>query len=116
MVPQRMTADVLPHGLPSLSTLLCLTFVILFGVSGAAQDEIAADTIVTAPQVTPVTALIVEDHKYDDGDRAHLNWKLSSDDSVGGSLIGYQVYRIAGQAEPEQIADLLPGVMPHPTG
>jgi hypothetical protein len=60
--------------------------------------------------VAPVTSLIAEDLKYDDGENLVLTWVPSIDDQPGvGSVTGYKVYRITNGGEPVAIADLLPG-------
>lgn len=60
--------------------------------------------------VAPVTSLIAADHKYDDGEIIELSWVPSIDDQlVDGKVIGYKVYRIEDDGEPEMIAELAPG-------
>jgi hypothetical protein len=59
--------------------------------------------------VAPVTSVIAVDHKYDDGTQINLSWVPSIDDQlVGGKVVGYKVYRIEDEQEPELIAELPP--------
>lgn len=122
-LPQT-TADVRPHRLLSLPTtrwslpitrlIFILSLTVLFSGSGVAQDEpvVAIDSATTdITPVAPATSLAVEDYKYDDGERLILTWSLSADDKpVGGTVTGYHLYQIAENAEPEKIAELMPGV------
>lgn len=58
----------------------------------------------------PVTSLIAEDYRYDDGENLVLTWVPSIDDRPGGgNVTGYQVYRITNGGLPVKAADLLPG-------
>lgn len=60
--------------------------------------------------VEPVTSLIAADHKYDDGGMIDLSWVPSIDDQlVASRVIGYKVYRIEDEGEPEMISELAPG-------
>lgn len=60
--------------------------------------------------VAPVTSLIAADHKYDDGEMIELSWVPSIDDQlVDGKVIGYKVYRIEDDGEPQMITELAPG-------
>jgi hypothetical protein len=75
-----------------------------------AQDEAdAVDTTVAAPAVAPVTSLIAQDFKYDDGDKLVLTWVPSIDDvPVTGRITAYEIYQICNNGEPQRIAELLP--------
>jgi hypothetical protein len=82
--------------------LFYLAMVLLsFAVDGAAE----------APNsLEPVTALIVEDFKYDDGENLNLTWVPSIDDQPSiARVTGYQVFQITNDSTPVKIADLLPG-------
>lgn len=60
--------------------------------------------------VAPVTSLIAADHKYDDGKMIELSWVPSIDDQlVDGKVIGYKVYRLEDDGEPQMITELAPG-------
>ena len=79
---------------------LCLVLLSL-AVDAAAEDP---------DPVEPVTALLVEDFKYDDGEIVNLTWVPSIDDQPSiGRVTGYQVYQISGDSTPVKIADLIPG-------
>ncbi len=93
-----------------LPILTLFILIISFSLS-AAQDELAepADTTAVA-SVEPATCLIVEDYRYDDGEKLVLTWVPSVDDQpVAGLVTGYEVYRITNDGEPERIAQLLTG-------
>ncbi len=60
--------------------------------------------------MAPVTSLIAADHKYDDGEMIELSWVPSIDDQlVDGKVIGYKVYRLEDDGEPQMITELAPG-------
>ncbi len=111
MSPRRSTAGGKPPGLCTLLFSLYLVFsLLLINASTLAQDESEViDTTAITPSVAPVTSLLAEDFKYDDGDKINLSWVPSIDDvPVTGSVTAYQVYEIAGGGEPRRIAELLP--------
>ncbi len=57
----------------------------------------------------PITSLVAEDHKYDNGDQIDLTWVPSIDDKIfKGTVTGYEVYRIDNGGEPNVIARLGP--------
>ena len=59
--------------------------------------------------VAPVTSLIAEDLKYDDGDKVNLTWVSSIDDvPVTGRVTAYEIYQMCNGGEPRRIAELLP--------
>ena len=59
--------------------------------------------------VAPVTSLIAADHKYDDGEMIDLSWVPSIDDQlIDGKVIGYKVYRLEDDGEPQMITELAP--------
>jgi len=61
-------------------------------------------------KVAPVTSLIASNHKYDKGDKLDLSWVPSIDDQpLDSKVIGYRVYRITDDGEPEQVGALPPG-------
>jgi hypothetical protein len=76
-----------------------------------AQDATEAVDTAAAPPLAPVTSLLVQDYKYDDGDKLTLTWVLSIDDiPVTGRVTAYEIYQICNNGEPHQIAELLPEV------
>jgi len=81
-----------------------------FPVTGQVIDTVKAVPDSELVVVAPVTSLIAADHKYDDGKMIDLSWVPSIDDRlVEGNVMGYKVYRIEGDSEPETIAELAPG-------
>jgi len=83
-----------------------------------AQTEVGQTNIEGTPIVpdseqivaAPVTSLIAADHKYDDGEMIELSWVPSIDDQlVDGKVIGYKVYRLEDDGEPQMITELAPG-------
>ena len=65
-------------------------------------------------KIAPVTSLLVEDFKYDDGERLVLSWVPSIDDQLtDGKVLGYRLYRSVNEGDPEVIADLLPKANSH---
>ncbi|UCE24709.1 MAG: hypothetical protein JSU74_01265 [Candidatus Zixiibacteriota bacterium] len=90
-------------------TLLALS------LSVSAQDtpadtnliDTASDTSLVI--VAPVTSLIAIDHNYDKGEIIDLRWVPSIDDQLlDGKVLGYNVYRIVNNGEPDLIAELPP--------
>jgi hypothetical protein len=76
-----------------------------------AQDD-STTTVDSAlvEAVAPVTSLIAEDFKYDDGEHIDLTWVPSVDDvPVTGTVMGYDVYQITNGGEAAKIAEVLPG-------
>ncbi|UCC44523.1 MAG: fibronectin type III domain-containing protein [Candidatus Zixiibacteriota bacterium] len=73
------------------------------------SDSVPVDSQAVA-SIAPVTSLIVEDFKYDDGEKLLLSWIPSIDDVPEvGRITGYEVYRITDGGEPEKIGDLVAG-------
>lgn len=61
-------------------------------------------------EAAPVTSLVVEDYKYDNGNALQLSWVPSIDDQlVDSKVIGYRVYRTENDHEPQLITELAPG-------
>jgi len=95
-----------------LSTFFLLPSIVLAQVE---EGQINIDTTLIvsdseAIMVAPVTSLIASDYKYDDGEMIELSWVPSIDDQlVGGKVLGYKVYRIEDDGEPEMIAELAIG-------
>jgi len=60
--------------------------------------------------VAPVTSLIAEDYKYDDGEQLKLSWVPSIDDQlVDSKVLGYRLFRSIDGGTPEILAKLPPG-------
>ena len=93
-----------------LLVLLSL-FALVIGLSAQEQPAgIAFEKETGAYAPAPVTSLLAEDFKYDDGENLVLTWVPSIDDRSGADRVtGYQVYQIANSGPPVKIADLLPG-------
>ncbi len=93
--------------------LLVLLSIFAFVVGVTAQEQSAGMVIekeTGAEAPAPVTSLIAEDFKYDDGENLALTWIPSIDDRPGSDRVtGYQVYQIANSGPPVKIAELLPG-------
>ena len=97
--------------------LLLFTFILLPSIV-LAQAEVGQANVEGTPivpdseqvVVAPVTSLIAADHKYDDGEMIELSWVPSIDDQlVDGKVIGYKVYRLEDDGEPQMITELAPG-------
>lgn len=112
MTSPRSTASGKPHGLPSWLTFLIFPVLTVCFSSAAAQaDSVEIIDLTAGEAVEPVTSLIVEDHRYDDGENLNLSWVPSVDDvPLEGAVTGYQVYQITNGGEPQKVVDLLPGV------
>ena len=102
--------------------LLSLSLICVSAPLVAAQSDAAGnpfDTTIIMPDTAtvaaePVTDLIASDHKYDHGQKLDLTWVPSVDDPpVGGTVVGYRVYRTANDGEPELVAELPPGTSLH---
>ena len=103
---------------PRLSVHLFLSIIVLvlaacsssFGQSDTLLDTTAiVDTVLIT--AAPVTTLLVEDGRYDDGDSLRLFWVPSIDDQlIDSKVTGYRVYRSVNGGAPKPIVDLLPGV------
>ena len=73
-----------------------------------AVDTTRVDTTAIAP-IAPVTSLIAEDFKYDDGNKVVLSWVPSIDDvPITGRVIRYDIYQVNNEGEPHKIAEVLP--------
>jgi hypothetical protein len=104
---------------PSHLTMLSLLFTfLLLPCIVLAQAEVGQANVEGTPIVpdseqvivASVTSLIAIDHKYDDGEMIDLSWVPSIDDRlIDGKVIGYKVYRIEDDGEPEMIAELAVG-------
>ncbi len=104
---------------PSLLALFLLLFTfLLLPCIVLAQTEVGQENVEGTPIVpdseqvivAPVTSLIAADHKYDDGATIDLSWVPSIDDQlVDGKVIGYKVYRLEDDGEPQMITELSPG-------
>lgn len=112
MSPRLSTADARPQGLCSAVFVPLFLFVLFIAHSTTlAQDATEAVDTAAAPPLAPVTSLLVQDYKYDDGDKLTLTWVLSIDDiPVTGRVTAYEIYQICNNGEPHQIAELLPEV------
>jgi len=110
--PRLSTADARPQGLCSALLILLVIFLLPFAHSTtSAQDETETTDTTTAPPLAPVTSLLAQDYKYDDGDKLTLTWVPSIDDiPVTGRVKAYEIYQICNNGEPHQIAELLPEV------
>lgn len=72
-------------------------------------DTASVDTLAAAT-VAPVTSLLAEDYEYDNGERVTLTWVPSVDDvPLTGSVLGYRIYQVTNDGDPELISELLPG-------
>ena len=108
----RSIAGTRPTGLcPVLLILFVFFSLSIAHPSLLAQDEFEPiDTTVVIP-LAPVTSLLAQDFKYDDGDKLMLTWVPSIDDiPVTGRVTAYEVYQICNNGEPHRIAELLPEV------
>lgn len=109
MDPRRVTSSVYNN--------ICFTIILLILCCNAnifAQVNEIIDNPLIVPdselvKVAPVTSLLVEDYKYDDGVRLELSWVPSIDDQlVDGKVLGYRLYRSVNGDDPKVIADILP--------
>lgn len=109
---RRSTPGAAPHGSFLTGRILITLFIAscsLFITAGA-QEPVSGDSLSIVPSVAPVTSLIAENYKYDDGENLVLTWVPSIDDRPGNdNVIGYQVYRITNGGKPVVVAELLPG-------
>ena len=88
----------------------CLLVSCSLFITADAQEPVSGDSLSVVPSVAPVTSLIAENYKYDDGENIVLTWVPSIDDQPGvGSVTGYQIYRITNGGEPVAVGDLLSG-------
>ncbi len=102
---------------PRLSVYLFLSIIVLVLAacsSSIGQSDTLLDTTVVDDTVlivaAPVTTLLVEDGRYDDGDSLMLFWVPSIDDQLIDSRVtGYRVYRSVNGGVAKPIVDLLPG-------
>ncbi len=88
---------------------------LLLSLSVSAQDAPADTSLIDTASdtslviVAPVTSLIAIDHNYDKGEIIDLSWVPSIDDQLlDGKVLGYNVYRIVNNGEPDLIAELPP--------
>ncbi|MCB2231361.1 fibronectin type III domain-containing protein [bacterium] len=93
-----------------------LSILIVFAALSApvvAQDVVAdtpADTTAVSHVPAPATSVVVDDYKYDFGDRLNLSWVPSIDDQIGERMVlGYIVYRSINGGEFKPLESLLPG-------
>lgn len=93
-------------------------FLLLFSniVFGQSQgDPAELDPIALVPDselvtIAPPTSVVVEDYKYDDGEALKLFWVPSIDDQlIDSKIVGYEIYRIVNNGEPQVIGKLDPG-------
>ena len=111
MCPHRVTSSLYNNIIFTiiLPVLLC-------SATLNAQSEVLPDSSLTAAdtalvKVAPVTSLLVEDFKYDDGERLNLSWVPSIDDQLTDEKVsGYRLFRSTNGESPEVIAELLPQV------
>lgn len=96
--------------------LCCLVCASLVGATVTAQDDTtqiidpALDTMQAPVVAAPPTSLIVEDHKYDDGDQLDLEWVPSIHDQPGQArVLTYLVYRGTNGSDLKEIAVLPAG-------
>ncbi len=102
-----------------IHTTLFLSVFIFIGSSRIFSVEpspqVQADTLVNTADtvgvsVAPVTSLLVDDYKYDNGEQLNLSWVPSIDDQlIDGKVSVYRVYRITNDSTRELIAELPPG-------
>ncbi len=98
-----------PTALTLLFSFFLLPSIVLAQVQPGQVNIETASLLPDSEQVVvaPVTSLIAADHKYDGGEMIDLVWVPSIDDQlVDGKVIGYKVYRIEDDGEPEMIAEL----------
>ncbi|MBU8932895.1 MAG: hypothetical protein KOO62_02700 [candidate division Zixibacteria bacterium] len=104
---------------PSLRLLLPVLICVFLLISLATAQEsdstlVSEDSIAIVPDselvvVAPITSLLVEDYKYDNGHKLLLSWVPSIDDQlVDSKVLGYRLYRIVNDNTPELAAKLLP--------
>jgi len=98
--------------LPSWLTFLIFpVLTVCFSSVIGQTDSVEFIDLTAGEAVEPVTSLIVEDYRYDDGENLNLSWIPSLDDvPPEGAVTGYEVYQITNGGEPQKVADLLPGV------
>jgi len=105
------------HWLLLLPLLICVSTPLVAAQSGTSANPFDTTLIVpdtAAVAAEPVTDLTVADHRYDHGEKLDLTWVPSADDPpVGGTVVGYRVYRIADGSEPVLVAELPPGTNHH---
>jgi len=107
--PGRVTSSVYNNILTTIFLLILLCSPNLY----AQNDEIIDSNLVVPDseivKIAPVTSLLVEDFKYDDGEKLDLSWVPSIDDQLtDGKVLGYRLYRSVNGSAPEVIAELLP--------
>jgi hypothetical protein len=110
-VPATGASAYVRHPRPLLLSLFLLAALVcpVHGQSGLVDTAVVDSTPVAS--VAPVTSLLAEEYKYDDGEKAVLTWVPSIDDvPVTGTLIGYEIFRITNGGEPTKVADVLPMV------
>ncbi|MEA2030324.1 MAG: DUF6754 domain-containing protein [candidate division Zixibacteria bacterium] len=104
--------------------LFICNFLLLSLVYAQTDDPLlnSEDSSVAIPDselvvVAPVTSLIAEDYKYDDGKQINLSWVPSIDDQlVGSKVLGYRLFRIIDDGKPELLAKLRCGANSYSDG
>jgi hypothetical protein len=66
------------------------------------SDTLAAD--IPAPPMN----IQAKDHEYDQGEIVDITWELSPDDTVGGMIDGYEIYRAEGISEEYTLIESVP--------
>jgi len=82
------------------------------GAASARSDTVSDSTVAVdsaASALAPVTSLLAEDRKYDNGRAIDLSWVPSIDDRlIDNKVVGYRVYRVTDGGRPDSLADLPP--------
>ncbi len=108
MIPKTRTQSLLHFFIATFALIPLALSLQVLAQEPSDTLETGADTAQTV--VAPVTSLIAEDHKYDNGEQIDLSWVPSIDDQPGiGIVMGYRVYRSTDGGEPVEIAELAAG-------
>ncbi|MFH2050415.1 MAG: fibronectin type III domain-containing protein [bacterium] len=114
MCPHRVTSSLYNNIIFTIILLILFFSANLYAQGEIIPDSSLTDTDTALVKVAPVTSLLVEDFKYDDGERLVLSWVPSIDDQLtGGKVLGYRLFRSTNGESPEVIAELLPQVNTH---
>ncbi|MCP4684915.1 MAG: hypothetical protein GY867_05630 [bacterium] len=110
MIVEPQQARVVIPGTVRFLLLAFLAVVVSITSTATASEPNADSTLLETQQVEPVTSLVAQDFKYDNGERIELFWVPSVDDRlVDGLVTGYEVYRTVNEGDPQRLAILPPG-------
>ncbi len=114
MCPIRVTSSISKNIIFTIFLIILVCTSTLFAQVEEIIDSSIAVSDSELVRVAPITSLLVEDFKYDDGERLVLSWVPSIDDQlVDGKVLGYRLYRSVNDGDPEVIVDLLPQANSH---